>query len=54
VAIAGLVANAAIFGGLSAPVDRYQARVIWIIPMLAALFWLVRRDTVPAEERAIA
>jgi len=42
VAIVGLLANAAIFGGLSAPVDRYQARVIWIVPLLAALFWLSR------------
>jgi hypothetical protein len=43
VAALGLLANAAIFGGLSAPVDRYQSRVIWIIPLLAALFWLARR-----------
>lgn len=43
VAVVGLCANAAIFGGLSAPTDRYQARVIWIVPMLAALFWLARR-----------
>lgn len=42
VAVVGLGANAAIFGGLSAPVDRYQARVIWIVPLLAALFWLSR------------
>lgn len=39
----GLVANAAIFGGLSAPVDRYGSRVVWLVPMLAALFWLARR-----------
>ena len=30
IVLAGLLANAAIFGGLSAPVDRYQARVIWL------------------------
>ncbi|MBA3583507.1 MAG: hypothetical protein H0W36_03080, partial [Gemmatimonadetes bacterium] len=29
VVLVGLVANAAIFGGLSAPVDRYQGRLIW-------------------------
>ncbi len=40
----GLVANAAIFGGLSAPADRYQARVIWLVPALAAVFWLSRRS----------
>jgi hypothetical protein len=38
-----LAANAAIFGGLSAPADRYQARVIWLVSVLAALFWLTRR-----------
>lgn len=45
VALAGLAINAAIFGGLSVPVDRYQGRVVWIIPALAALFWLERRRT---------
>lgn len=39
----GLLANAVIFGGLSAPVDRYQSRVAWLIPAIAALFWLERR-----------
>jgi hypothetical protein len=43
IAVAGLAINAAIFGGLSVPVDRYQGRVIWIVPALAALFWLNRR-----------
>ena len=42
-AVAGLAINAAIFGGLSVPVDRYQGRVVWIVPALAALFWLNRR-----------
>ncbi|MGL4543882.1 MAG: hypothetical protein ACRCUI_15375, partial [Polymorphobacter sp.] len=45
VALAGLAVNAAIFGGLSAPVDRYQARVIWILPLLALLFVLQRWRT---------
>jgi hypothetical protein len=43
-AVAGLAINAALFGGLSVPVDRYQGRVIWIVPALAALFWLTRRS----------
>lgn len=43
VVVAGLLLNAAIFGGLSAPADRYQGRVAWLIPLLAALFWLARR-----------
>lgn len=38
----GLAANAAIFGGLSAPVARYQARVAWIAPLLAMAFVVVR------------
>ena len=32
-----LFINAAIYGGLSAPVDRYQARLAWLIPALLAL-----------------
>ncbi len=43
VVLVGLVANAAIFGGLSAPVDRYQGRLIWTVPVLAVCFWLERR-----------
>lgn len=42
VLVVGLMANAAIFGGLSVPTDRYQMRVIWIVPMVASLFWLAR------------
>jgi hypothetical protein len=44
----GLLANAAIFGGLSAPVDRYQGRVVWLLPALAATFYLSRRTAAPA------
>ena len=40
VCLLGLVGNALIFGGLSAPVDRYQSRVIWILPAFAFLYWL--------------
>lgn len=35
--IAALVINAFIFGGLSAPVDRYQGRFAWLIPALLVL-----------------
>ncbi len=31
---AGLVTNAAICGGLSAPVDRYQGRIVWCVVLL--------------------
>jgi hypothetical protein len=32
--LVGLIVNALIFGGLSAPVDRYQSRIVWLIPAL--------------------
>ena len=32
-----LLVNAAVYGGLSAPVDRYQSRLAWLIPALLAL-----------------
>ncbi|MEM9433952.1 MAG: hypothetical protein AAGA12_08515 [Pseudomonadota bacterium] len=35
--VLGLACNAIVFGGLSAPVDRYQARVIWLVPALVFL-----------------
>ncbi len=35
---AGLLLNALVFGGLSAPDDRYQARVAWLLPFLALGF----------------
>ena len=54
VAVAGLAINAAIFGGLSVPVDRYQGRVVWIIPVLAALFWLERRSVRAARVTELA
>jgi hypothetical protein len=47
VLVVGLIANAAIFGGLSVPTDRYQMRVIWIVPMVAALLWLARCRLAP-------
>ncbi len=42
IVLVGLLANAAVFGGLSAPVDRYQARIIWLVPMLAMIFGINR------------
>ncbi len=44
----GVLINAAVFGGLSAPVDRYQNRVAWLVFVFAALFWaewLARRSS---------
>ncbi len=43
VILATLVANAVIFGGLSEPADRYQTRLVWVVPVLTAVFWLRRR-----------
>ena len=36
-AVLGLLLNALIFGGLSAPVDRYQSRIAWLLPAAAAI-----------------
>jgi hypothetical protein len=46
VAAIGLLANAAVCGAFSAVTDRYQARVVWIVPALAffiaARLWSAR------------
>jgi hypothetical protein len=36
----GILANAAVCAGVSGVVDRYQARVIWLVPLVALLFFL--------------
>ena len=43
VLVGGVVANAAVTGILSTPHDRYQARVIWLVPLLALVVFLRRR-----------
>ena len=43
IVLVGLVANAAIFGGLSYPVDRYQGRIAWLVTLVACLAVLERR-----------
>jgi hypothetical protein len=47
----GVVANAAIAGGLSKPHPRYQARIVWLLPAAAALLLLPPRPRPPAERR---
>jgi hypothetical protein len=42
--LAGLVLNAAICGILVGSFDRYQARVIWLLPFLALIFDFYRRS----------
>jgi len=34
----GILVNAMVFGGLSAAADRYNSRLIWLLPALSALF----------------
>lgn len=54
--VGGVLLNAAITGALSATNDRYQARVIWLVPMLAAaLYWSISRKPAATErERDLA
>ncbi|HQY44858.1 MAG TPA: hypothetical protein PK450_11850 [Paracoccaceae bacterium] len=46
----GILANAFVCGGISQPATRYGARVVWLVPLLAALLlhWTMRAG----EERA--
>lgn len=39
----GIVINAAICGAMSTPHDRYQARVLWLLPLAAGAILLQRR-----------
>ncbi len=39
VALGAIVANAVATGALSAPHDRYGARIIWLLPLAAVLAW---------------
>ncbi len=43
----GILANALVCGGISQPATRYGARVIWLVPFLAAfmVFWAQRGPT---------
>jgi hypothetical protein len=52
VVVATVVANALVTGVLSVVDDRYQCRVIWLVPLLAAIFfldWLQQRETARLE-----
>lgn len=49
--IIGVVLNAAITGILSEAVDRYQARIVWLIPLLAALAFLNACDPIRLDEK---
>ena len=43
-ALAGLAGNAAVTGILSGVAHRYQARIIWVVPVVAIGFFLARRS----------
>jgi len=44
-----LVVNAAVCGILSAPVSRYQARMVWLLPAVTGLGFIVLRPATPAH-----
>ena len=49
IVVIGLLANAAICGILSGVTDRYQARVVWLLPAVAILILLrIRSEPGPA------
>jgi hypothetical protein len=45
----GQLANALICGGLSGPHERYQARLAWLIPLVALLLYYQIRETAAAS-----
>ncbi|MCE6968673.1 haloacid dehalogenase-like hydrolase [Cereibacter sphaeroides] len=45
--IAGLVLNGLICGALASPYGRFQARVIWLLPLIAALLGAIRLRDIP-------
>jgi len=52
-----VVVNAAITGVLSMPEDRFESRVIWLVPLLAGLFvtaWFTRSRSHLTPERSTA
>ena len=47
--ITGVVANALICGVLASPYDRFQARVIWLVPLVAIVGWVSWRRAINPE-----
>lgn len=52
VAVGGVLINDIICGCLSTPHDRYQMRVIWVLPMVAALVLFAQRSAGPTSQPA--
>lgn len=50
VILAGIVANAAVCGILAAPYDRFQARVIWLLPLAALMLLTISRSPAPRQK----
>lgn len=51
--LAGMLANAAVAGGLSGVFGRYQGRIVWLVPFWALLaLWLASLVSAPAETDA--
>ncbi|MEO1227822.1 MAG: hypothetical protein AAFZ18_02880 [Myxococcota bacterium] len=42
--VLGVVGNAAVCGFLASPYDRFQARIVWVLPALAMLIGIPRQD----------
>ena len=51
----GILANALVCSVLASPLDRFQARVIWLIPLLALGIWFMnQRRTADAVDTGAA
>ncbi len=42
--LTGILTNALVCGVFSAPLDRFQARTVWLIPLMAALLYYSVRE----------
>lgn len=51
--VTAVIANAAITGALSGPDDRYQARIVWLLPLLAIVAWLDRARVIEGRSPAL-
>ncbi len=52
--IAAVVVNAAVCGILSGPFARYQARIVWLVPLVAVLLVAAHREQNEGEPPAVA
>lgn len=50
--VSGFILNAMVTGMLSTPHDRYQSRIVWLIPLLAAIVFLNRSKRVAGVDAA--